>query len=91
MTIERPVPYPDTMPSEQLTQQLLALPLPERVALAETLWQSIDEEPESDVLDEEREAVELARKRSAELDSGAVAGRTHEQVMEAARRTLQCG
>jgi putative addiction module component (TIGR02574 family) len=79
------------MLSEQLTQHVLALPLAERVALAQALWQSIDQEPESDVTDEEREAVEEARRRDAELASGAIVGRTHEQVMEAARRVIECG
>ncbi len=79
------------MSSEQLSRQVMALPLSERVALAEALWQSIDEERESEAADEEREAVELARKRSAELASGVVVGRSHDQVVEAARRVLECG
>lgn len=70
---------------------MLELPLPERVALAQALWQSIDEDPGPDATDEEREALEQARKRDAELSSGLVAGRTHQQVMEAARRILERG
>lgn len=77
------------MLSEQLTRQLLELPLPERVALAQALWQSIDEESGSDATDEEREALDQARKREAELSTGFAAGRTHQQVMEAARRILE--
>ncbi len=79
------------MSSEQLIQQVLALPLPERVALAQALWQSIDGGTEAGVPEEEQEAVEEARRRSAELASGGVVGRTNEQVMEAARRVLECG
>jgi putative addiction module component (TIGR02574 family) len=78
------------MASDLLTQQLLALPLSERVALAEALWQSINQELEADPQAEERAAVQQALARAAELDSGAVAGRTHEQVMDAARRVLEC-
>ncbi|MGD9893192.1 MAG: addiction module protein [Dehalococcoidia bacterium] len=78
------------MSNESLASQVLALPLDERVALAEALWQSIDEEPEADYSIEEREAVEQALKRDTELASGAVVGRTHDQVMEAARRILEC-
>jgi putative addiction module component (TIGR02574 family) len=78
------------MASDLLTQQLLALPLSERVALTEALWQSIDQELEADPQAEERAAVQQALARAAELDSGAVAGRTHEQVMDAARRVLEC-
>jgi putative addiction module component (TIGR02574 family) len=79
------------MSSEQLTRQVLALPLAERVALAEALWQSIDERGDADGVDEERQAIEQARRRDVELTSGAVTGRTHDQVMEAARRVLERG
>jgi putative addiction module component (TIGR02574 family) len=79
------------MATDNLTEQLLALPLPERVALAEALWQSIDVGRVVDPGEEEREALEQARKRDSELSSGTVVGRTHEQVMEAARRALECG
>ncbi len=48
---------------------------------------AIDERPNADHADEEREAI----KRDEELASGAVAGRTHDQVMEAARRALEQG
>jgi putative addiction module component (TIGR02574 family) len=78
------------MSNEQLTSQALALPLHDRVVLAEALWQSIDEEPEADSSIEEREAVEQALSRDADLASGAVLGRTHDQVMEAAQRILKC-
>ena len=78
------------MANEQLTQELLALPLSERVDLAQALWQSINEAPGLATADEEREAVALAKQRDAELASGAVNGRSHEQVMETARRTLAC-
>jgi hypothetical protein len=77
------------MSNEDLTRKLLALPLPERVHLAQALWESIEEggpwEPAA-----EREAIELAKIRDRELENGAVEGRTHQQVMEAARRALRC-
>lgn len=63
----------------------MALPLPERVSLAQALWKSID----ADLADaDERVAVREAARRDQELSSGAVAGRTHEEVMAAARRAL---
>jgi hypothetical protein len=37
-----------------------------------------------------REAVREAMHREAELSSGAVTGRTHEEVMQAARRAIGC-
>jgi putative addiction module component (TIGR02574 family) len=76
--------------SDEELRQLLSLPLPERIDLAQALWQSIHEEPGVGP-DEERQAVDLARTRDAQLASGAVPGRTHEQVMEAARRALEWG
>jgi putative addiction module component (TIGR02574 family) len=78
------------MSNERLISQALALPLQERVTLAEALWQSIDEEPQADSSIEEREATTHALRRDAELASGAVVGRTHDQVMDAARRLLEC-
>lgn len=75
------------MSSQELTAEAMALPLAERVSLAQALWQSIDvglADPD------EREAVREAIRRDEELSSGAAAGRTHEEVMEAARRALGC-
>ncbi len=61
----------------------MALPLSERVALAQTLWQSID----AGLADaDEREAA----RRDQELTSGTVAARTHEEVMQAAQRAIGC-
>lgn len=75
------------MSTQQLTKEAMALPLPDRVSLAQALWQSIDTGlTETD----EREAVREAICRDDELSSGAVAGRTHEEVMQAARRAIEC-
>ena len=64
--------YAGAMANEHLIQQALARPLSERVALAETLWQSIIAEPKVDAADDERSAVEMATRRDAEPASGAV-------------------
>ena len=75
------------MTTEQLIADAMALPISERVALAQALWASIDAGlPDAD----ERLAVADAIRREKELSSGRVAGRTHEEVMEAARRALEC-
>jgi hypothetical protein len=51
------------------------------------LWASIDESlPTLDP--EDRDAIQQALRRDAELASGQAAGRSHEQVMDAARRVL---
>jgi len=65
----------------------MALPLAERVSLAQALWESIDAElPDID----ESSAVAEAIQRDEELSSGKVTGRAHEDVMQAARRALEC-
>jgi putative addiction module component (TIGR02574 family) len=75
------------MSNQQLTTAAMALPLADRVSLAQSLWQSID----AGLTDTtEADAVRTAIRRDQELSSGAVTGRTHEEVMRAARRALGC-
>lgn len=73
------------MSTEQLIADAMALPLSERVSLAQAPWESIDADlPDAD----ERAAVAEAVLRDKELSSGRVAGRTHEEVIQAARRAV---
>jgi hypothetical protein len=75
------------MSKEQVIAEAMELPLPERVSLAQALWQSID----IGLTDAgEGEAVRQAIVRDEELTSGVVKGRTHEEVMQAARRAIGC-
>ena len=75
------------MTSQQLTMEAMALPLADRVSLAQALWQSIDAGlPEISEADAVRESI----RRDLELSSGAVVGRTHVEVMQAARRAIEC-
>jgi putative addiction module component (TIGR02574 family) len=75
------------MTTEQLIADAMALPLAERVSLAQALWESIDTGlPDTDELAAVNEAIQ----RDEELSSGKVTGRTHEEVMQAARRALEC-
>ena len=69
------------MTTSTLIEQVLALPLEERVGLAEALWQSIGD---GLTASDERDAIEQAIQRDAELTSGTVRGRTHKEVMDAA-------
>lgn len=75
------------MSLNQLERDAMALPLSERVLLAQALWESIDAGL-ADV--SERGAVDDAVTRDRDLSSGAVVGRTHEEVMSAARRAIGC-
>jgi putative addiction module component (TIGR02574 family) len=75
------------MSAQQLASEAMALPIAERVALAQALWESI----EGGLRDaEETAVVQEAARRDAELTSGAVVGRSHETVMQAARRAIGC-
>lgn len=75
------------MSTEQITTEAMALPLSERVQLAQALWQSIN----TGLAETDQEAALAgAIRRDQELSSGAVAGCTHEEVMQAARRALGC-
>ena len=75
------------MSTEQLMADAMALPLADRVSLAQALWESIDAGlPDTDATAAVNEAIQ----RDQELSSGKVAGRTHEEVMRAVRRTLEC-
>ena len=75
------------MTTNQLMADAMSLPLAERVSLAQALWESIDAGlPDTD----ESAAVKEAIQRDEELSSGKVTGRTHEDVMKAARRALEC-
>ena len=74
------------MTKQQLTIEALSLPISERVSLAQALWQSIDSDlPDVDPRDSLREAI----RRDQELSAEAVVGRTHDEVMDAARRALR--
>ena len=66
----------------------MALPLAERVALAQELWASLET---GDTVPAEAAVVREALRRDGELSAGIVAGRTHEEVMQAARRAIGCG
>jgi putative addiction module component (TIGR02574 family) len=75
------------MSTEQLIAAAMALPVAERVSLAQALWESVDAGlPDT----EERAAVNEAIQRDKELSSGKVTGRTYEEVMQAARSALEC-
>jgi len=75
------------MTTEQLIADAMALPLAERVSLAQALWESINAGLQDA---DEAGALTEAIQRDRELSSGKVIGLTHEEVMQAARRALKC-
>jgi hypothetical protein len=75
------------MSTKELTAKAMALPLAEKVSLAQTLWQSIDSGlPDSD----RRAAVREAARRDKELSNGAVKGLSHQEAMKTTRRAIGC-
>ena len=73
------------MTKTQLAKKALALPLSQRVKLAEALWESIEQTlPEDD--EDTRAALELTQRRAQELDSGKVRSLSHTELMERVRR-----
>jgi putative addiction module component (TIGR02574 family) len=76
------------MSTEQIAAEAMALPLPARVSLAQALWQNIDAGL-TDV--DEGLAAREAIRRDEEQSADTVAGRTHDEVMQAARRAIGCG
>lgn len=75
------------MSGDQLTAEAMALPLRERVDLAQALWESIEAGlPDTD----EQSAASEAIRRDEELSSGSAVGRAHSEVMQAARRAIGC-
>ena len=73
------------MSTKELTTEAMALPLAERVSLAQALWESINADW-ADV--DESAVVREAIRRDEDLTSGKVSGRTHEEVMQAARKAI---
>jgi putative addiction module component (TIGR02574 family) len=72
----------------QLTNEALALPLPERIELAQQLWDSIHENAKPSPITADEQA-EIER-RDAEMDSGNVVGVPHDQAMEMIEQSLRC-
>jgi hypothetical protein len=75
------------MSAQELTAEAMALPLSEPVSLTHALWESIDAAlPDT----AEDAALREAVRRDQELSSDSSLGRAHEDVMQAARRSIGC-
>jgi putative addiction module component (TIGR02574 family) len=73
------------MSIDQIGAEALKLPLWERALLAGSLWESIEDPYELLIGRDDEEAIELALKRDAELESGAVKALSHEELMSRLR------
>jgi putative addiction module component (TIGR02574 family) len=79
--------YAKGMSDPNLIEQLMSLPPDERAELAEALWESIGD---PSALENDADSVKNALRRDAELTSGQTVGRTHDEVMQSARRAIGC-
>jgi putative addiction module component (TIGR02574 family) len=69
---------------DNLIIQCLALPLEQRVALAERLWLSLEGQ-----FDEDAELIAEIERRDAEVESGAVKPIPYDEAMRQIRESLQ--
>ncbi len=81
-------PYARVMSANELAAEAMALSLNDKVSLAQALWESIN----AGLAETAQEsALTDAARRDDDLSSGTVGGRTHDEVMQAARRAIGCG
>jgi len=76
------------MTTAEITDQIMALPPAERVAIAQEIWHSLEAEEATISPESDAEAVYTARQRDQELSRGEVPPRAHNEVMRSARRAI---
>ena len=74
------------MKLEELAPEALRLPTKDRVLLAASLWESIDDPYDLAVSFDDEEAISLAMKRDDEIESGKVKALSHSELMNRLRR-----
>jgi putative addiction module component (TIGR02574 family) len=68
---------------------MLALPVEQRVNLAQLLWSSLEDHP-VDVSQNEEAFIQELKRRDQEMTSDPSSCFSHEEVMAEARRIAQC-
>lgn len=79
-----------TAETQSVLDELLKLPQDQRVAVAQALWESIDDSAKEPRIEDEEEFMEELMRRDAEMESGEVVPMTHEELMTAVRKDLEC-
>jgi putative addiction module component (TIGR02574 family) len=74
------------MKLEELAPEALRLPTKDRVLLAASLWESLDDPYDLAVSFDDDEAISLAIKRDDEIESGKVKALSHSELMNRLRR-----
>lgn len=71
--------------TSHLTNEALALPVDERVRLAQQLWASLQQS----VDDDESATLHVAKQRDEDLENG-LEGISHSEALARARKSLEC-
>jgi putative addiction module component (TIGR02574 family) len=71
---------------DQLAPEVLKLPVRDRALLAACLWESLEDPYTELVTLDDEEALALAERRDAEIESGLVAPLSHSELMQQLRR-----
>ncbi|MGC1274448.1 MAG: addiction module protein [Planctomycetaceae bacterium] len=74
-----------------ITKEALSLSPNERMDMALMLWDSLSDHDRGERDSVDPDLIAEIRRRNAEMESGAVQGRSHAEVMAAARKALGCG
>ena len=74
------------MKLEELAPEALKLSTKDRVLLAASLWESLDDPYDLAVSFDDDEAISLAMKRDDEIESGKVKALSHSELMNRLRR-----
>ena len=74
------------MKIEELAPEALRLPTKDRVLLAASLWESIEDPYDLVVSFDDDEAISLAVKRDEEIESGKIKALSHSELMDRLRR-----
>lgn len=72
----------------EITREVLSFSVADRIEIAQELWQSLHDLDSDKAAD--KDLLEEIRRRNAELSTGTVRGRTHQEVMESMRRAIEC-
>ena len=76
--------------SQSALDELLKLPLDQRVAVAQALWASIDAAALAPQIEDDDAFFAELMRRDAEMEAGDVTPMTHQEIMAAVRRDLEC-
>jgi hypothetical protein len=78
------------MTAGELANQIMALPIAERAAIAQKVWESIEDESLAISSEADAEAILVARQRDESMSRGDISGLSHQEAIVNARRAVEC-